>query len=121
MAKPNEKKTREELIAEISELRRRLAKDRPPADSSQPRSERKPLLTSIELIPDFDVLEAQGINLSKSGIAFAIDQPLWFEMRFKHQGVLRHHRARLVWLKDEGGSHSRLGLELIDFDPPEEW
>jgi hypothetical protein len=111
MAKADIDKSKQELIEELKELRGRLAgRDR--SDQLKARSRRVPLEAEIELIADFDLLQATGINISETGIAFESAQPLFFEMRFKHQGRLHHQRARLVWMKSGEQGQSRLGLEF---------
>ena len=77
------------------------------------RSERKDLLTHIEFITDFDIVEARGINISEGGISFELYEDLPFEMRFTMDGKLHEHRANLVWVKRIPGGGFRFGLSFI--------
>lgn len=119
MSKPDQHKTREELVAEISALRERLDGGGKKEQKAQ-RSERVPLRTSIELIADFDLLKVSGMNLSQTGIGFETDEPLMFEMRFTHGDQVHEHRAKLVWMQRGDDGVSRLGLEFAGpLDDPE--
>lgn len=108
------RRAREEVLAEMARLRQRLAELEREA-GPDPRSSREKLQTAIEFIGDFDVVQAEGIDLSPGGIGFELGQPLLFEMRFTFGGQARQHRAHLVWMKllDEGGC--RCGFK---FDNP---
>ncbi|MCC7265375.1 MAG: PilZ domain-containing protein [Candidatus Latescibacteria bacterium] len=107
-------RTREEVMAEIGALRQRLAELQREA-GPDPRTDRAELQTAIEFIGDFDVLQAEGVDLSEGGIGFELRHPLFFEMHFTFDGRARQHRAHLVWMKltDEGGC--RCGFK---FDAP---
>lgn len=108
-------RTREEVTAEISALRQRLAELEREA-GPDPRTQRAELQTAIEFIGDFDVLQAEGVDLSEGGIGFELRQPLPFEMRFVFDGRPRQHRAHLVWMKLTEGGGCRCGFK---FDLPE--
>ena len=108
-------KTKKELLAEIKALHQRLAAaEKAAADEGDQRTQRERLQTSIEFIADFDVLAAEGINLSPGGICFELREPLPFEMRFTLTGRTRQHRAYLAWMKllPEGGC--RCGFKFVD-------
>ena len=85
--------------------------------TEQPRrAQRRELDAEIEFIGDFDVVSARGVDISKSGICFEMEEGFPFEMQFRRDGEKHRHRARLVWMKRlEDGSY-RFGFEFI---PPE--
>lgn len=117
MAKADIDKSRQELMDEIAELRTRLARaGQEPDQETKSRSLRVPLETEIELIADFDLLQARGVNLSETGIAFQTVHPLFFEMRFQYQGRVRRERARLVWMQTGQKGQSLLGLEFSQLE-----
>jgi len=106
----DDEKTRAELVAELAELRQRMGRlERqlarcqgedgflPAAPAERP--ERTEMPTHVHVIPDFDIVEAEGINISDGGICFAIDEDLPFELRFELGGEQHMHRAHLVWVK----------------------
>ena len=82
-------------------------------DSWARRSERLPVQTEVEFITDFDIVQAESIDLSDNGICFETRGPLPFEMCLEWEGEKRRYRAHLVWMKQlpEGGA--RLGLQFI--------
>ena len=77
------------------------------------RSERKNLLTHIEFITEFDIVEARGVNISEGGISFETYEDLPFAMRFDMDGIRHEHRANLVWVKRIPGGGFRFGLKFI--------
>jgi hypothetical protein len=120
-------KTKAQLIEELEATRRQLTKleselaQKGGVSENQnktvaPRAIRKEIQTSIEFIADFDIIEAKGINLSRGGICFELDEDLPFEMQFTLAGAIHRHRAHLIWVKrlPEGGY--RFGLKFV---PPE--
>jgi hypothetical protein len=68
----------------------------------------------IESIADFDLIRAHGVNLSETGIAFEVDQPPAFEMRFKMEGRVRTHGAQLMWMKRQPEGNYRFGFRFYD-------
>ena len=105
----DEKKTKEELIAELQELRSRLND----ADSSGTRSQRKQLNAEIKFIGDFGMIQAEGVNLSETGICFEVEGNIPFEMEFEIDGELHEHRARLVWMSRVEQARCKLGFEFM--------
>ena len=118
-----------DLLNELQELRRRITsveerislveEERGTTEQAQPRSERLPLSARIEFIGDFDLLEAEGVDQSETGICFELGRPLPFDMQFMTDGELVSRRARLIWVKQLEGGRSRLGLRFIDPDDPD--
>jgi len=118
-----------ELLAELQELRRRIVQveerislveeERKDEEDVRQRSARLPLSARIEFIGDFDLLEAEGIDQSETGICFELGRPLPFDMQFVREGDLISRRARLIWVKQLEGGRSRLGLRFVDPDDPD--
>jgi hypothetical protein len=90
------KLSKEELIAGMRELMNRLVDNHTNSQAVRERAARAEFSSDIEFIFDVDVLEARGINISETGIAFSVEQGLPVELKFKHQGKDHHYRARLV-------------------------
>ena len=87
------KKTKAQLIAELAELKNRLAElTGKPSDettkttettNSHPRSTRNEIETTIQLIGDFGLVEAKGLDLSDGGIGFELEDDIPFDMEFE--------------------------------------
>lgn len=120
-----QEKSKEELLElltaarnENAKLRKELELVSPKKNEEQPVEPRAPrfsINTPIEFIGDFDILEAEGVNLSDSGICFEVPQPLCFEMQFRVNDKMHSHRAQLIWVRQEENGHSRLGLEFVPY------
>jgi hypothetical protein len=82
------------------------------------RATRTPMHTGIEFIGDFDLLEAEGVDISETGICFELHNPLPFDMQFMQNDELVCRRARLIWVKQLENERSRLGLRFVDPDDP---
>ena len=80
------------------------------------RASRRPLNSEIELIGDFDILEAEGVDISDSGICFELRKQLFFDMRFVQGSSLVEKRARLVWVKQTDDGRPRLGFHFEEPD-----
>lgn len=81
------------------------------------RSQRSDLNANIEFIGDFDVVQAQGIDLSEGGICFGTADGLPFEMRFELEGEVHQHRAHLIWMKQQEDGTYRFGLKFVPSQP----
>lgn len=119
------KKTKKELIAELSGLRRKVlqleknsaGRSTVTSDSleNKPlRAARKRIKTDIEFIGDFDIIKAKGVDISVGGICFRISGNLPFEMRFKEDEKTVIKRAHLIWLKHLKQGGYKLGLKFVD-------
>jgi len=119
-----------EILAELTGLRSKVRaleerlslveEERGDIDESvKIRAARKPMQASIEFIGDFDLLEAEGIDISETGICFELPKPLPFDMQFMQNGKLISRRARLIWVKQLDGERSRLGLRFVKPDDPD--
>jgi hypothetical protein len=102
----------ERLRDKTALLEARLSeKARPP----HPRQPRKEIDADIEFIADFDVVHAEGIDLSEGGICFEVNRDLPFEMQFELEGERHEKRANLVWVRRRNDGRIRLGFR---FAPP---
>ena len=112
----DEDKTKEQLISELRDLRRQLS---PPTDETEAtsadhdqRSKRRPTQTPIAFVANFELVHAQGVDVSDSGICFETSEDLQFEMEFEVDGVSHQHTAHLVWMRKTPPNRSRWGFEL---------
>ena len=80
---------------------------------SAPRPRRDELHTNVEFIADFDLIQAQGIDLSEGGVSFGTSEGLPFEMRFELDGQVHQQRARLIWMKQQEDGTFQYGLKFI--------
>jgi len=113
-------KDKEQLIAEIRELRDRLAHfegEIKKGDESPLRLQRNELQTEIQFIGDFGLLRARGVDLSAGGICFEVDEDIPFDMEFELDDATHQHRARLVWMKRLPNGRSRFGFEFTSTPP----
>lgn len=118
----DEEKTKETLIEELKSLRQTIKQqggttDETPHQQAEKRQQRIPIKTRIEFIGDFDILEAQSVNISDGGICFHISSDLPFELRYEQEGIIHHQRAHLVWVKKSEGRGYLLGLKFTDPEP----
>jgi hypothetical protein len=109
---------KQELIGELQELRlqvqnlEKLMSVMAKGGGIQPRAPRRPLDSEIEMIGDFDIIEAEGVDISDSGICFDLKKPLYFFMRFTYNGAIVERYARLIWVKQNNNGYSRLGFQF---------
>ena len=87
---------KDQLIQEVLRLRDLLGQAESVSAAPAQRAVREEFNSSIEFIFDVDVLEAKGLNISTTGVAFTLDHALPVELRFERQGRTYHYRARLV-------------------------
>ena len=115
-------KSKAQLIEELQTLRHRLAQsetdEKEPAPPSEKvtssRAQRNELQTSIKFIPDFGLVNAQGVDVSDGGICFEINEGILFEMEFNYEGKEHQHRAKMVWMKELENGNSRFGFSFIE-------
>ena len=121
------KRFRREVLSEIQELRDCVKQLEENVTTKlegrikplKERAPRQPLHSKIELVGDFDILEAEGVDISESGICFELKTPLYFDMRFvcDEDGTCVEKCARLIWVKQEGKGRSRLGFSFVEKEP----
>ncbi|MBN1521731.1 MAG: PilZ domain-containing protein [Candidatus Aureabacteria bacterium] len=104
-------KTKTQLIQELDILRQRLVSQSQVGLARPPRVD---FDANIELKCDFELIEAQGINLSQYGLCFELKAPLTFNMRFEFEDEVHKRTAELVWVKKFPGGKYRFGLKFAD-------
>jgi hypothetical protein len=82
----------------------------------RPRAKRKELQSPVEFIGDFDIVHADGINISDDGVSFEVKRPLPIEMHYLEDGVQKRRRAHLVWMKHLPEKGYRFGLKFVTTD-----
>lgn len=80
---------------------------------SQRRSERVDLEANVEFFLDADIIEAEMVDVSQTGMCFSSSQPLLLEMRITMQGAMEERRAKLVWAQTDQSGKLRIGLEFV--------
>ena len=114
-------KSKEQLIDELQDLRARLAdlepagpseKEAQSSGTEQSRYPRNDIEAPIVFIGGFNLIYAQGLNLSQGGVCFEISEHLPFEMEFDLGGEVHKHAANLIWMNRLPTGRSRLGLEF---------
>lgn len=103
---------KEQLIQEVLRLRGLLGQSKGNAPAPAQRAPREEFSSRIEFIFDVDVLEAKGLNISATGVAFTLDQALPVELRFEHQGQMHFYRARLVRIQSQENGGYLMALEF---------
>ena len=73
---------------------------------------RKDLKTKVEFIVDGDIITAESVNISETGIRFATEKPIKIRMRFEKNGEIKEELAELVWAKQDEKETS-YGLSFI--------
>ena len=109
--------TREQLLSEVRRLRARQGENRPSpcdadAEEKVSRAVRKELSTTVEFIFDLDVVEARGLNISDTGIAFVVDQPPPVELRFRQGDEDHQYKAELVRTQSDPKGGFLMGLRF---------
>ncbi|ERP39385.1 PilZ domain-containing protein [Chitinivibrio alkaliphilus] len=85
-------------------------------NNTQDRAPRKKLDRPVEFIIDADVIAAQGLNISETGISFETEEPITIVMRLKDRDK-SEYRAELIWAqKNEAGAMS-YGLRFLGSEP----
>ena len=111
----DEDKTKQQLISELHDVRQQLSSTEDEtvsadADRDQ-RSARRPTQTPIAFVANFELVHAQGVDVSESGICFETSEDLQFEMEFEVDGVSHQPTAHLVWMRKTATDRSRWGLK----------
>ena len=132
----DESKSQFELIQELEDLRSqvadlrsqvegqegKLADQRPDQDRDQedaaaaPRSRRRDLQTQIQVLGDFSMLQARGVNVSDDGICFELMYDLPFEIQFDVDGQMRQYRAHLMWMRQLSDGRNQFGFKFVASD-----
>jgi len=82
-------------------------------DNDQRIAPRLPIKTKVEFIVDADIIDAESVNISMSGIRFDTQEPIPILMRLEKDGVLHEHRAHLVWAQNKAGAGMTYGFQFV--------
>ncbi len=113
--------TTQHLLEEMERLRERVAElqerlDGDPGET-QRRAIRRPFAVQLRFIMDFDIATGQALDLSDTGMAINVEEPMPFALRYEDQGELVTKYANLVYAASEPGGGHRLGFEFAEPDP----
>ncbi len=105
------------LEADIFLLKNQLKKVKSQTQQCERGLQRLPrtkFSTDIEFAGAFDIIEAEGVNISEGGICFEIGMPLVFDMQFEKEGDMISRRASLMWVEKREESGFYVGLKFND-------
>lgn len=75
---------------------------------------RKKLHTEVEFYVDADIIKADSLDVSDTGIKFETDDPIKVRMRVDMEnGESEEHEAILVWAQKEDNGLTTYGLHYI--------
>lgn len=78
---------------------------------------RKKLYTEVEFYVDADIIKANSIDVSDTGIKFETDDPIKVRMRVDMgNGEFDEHEAELVWAQKDADGLTTYGLHYIPDD-----
>lgn len=80
------------------------------------RIPRKQVQGKVELLIDDEVLNAEAVNISDSGICIESSKPLSFQIMLNQEGGIKRYQAHLVWSKTDQNGKISYGLCLEDDD-----
>ena len=69
--------------------------------------------TPIAFVANFDLVHAQGVDVSDSGICFETSEDLQFELEFETEGQAHQYTADLAWMQKVESGNSRWGFRLV--------
>lgn len=72
------------------------------AGTDKRRAERWPLSAPAQFIVQQDVVEAESVDISETGVRISTSEPLNICVRVEEEGRLAERYARLVWARKEG-------------------
>ena len=81
-------------------------------------SERTVVQAQIEFFVNADIVSAQSVDMSETGLRFDTEEPLKIHMRMKIDGEVHDREARFVWAAKNPDGTMTYGLEYIP-DPQE--
>ena len=75
---------------------------------------RKKLHTGVEFYVDADIIKADSIDLSETGIKFETNEPIKIRMRVDvGDGEYQENQAELVWAQKDEDGYTTYGLHFI--------
>jgi hypothetical protein len=82
-------------------------------DNDKRIAPRLPIQTKVEFIVDADIINAESVNISTTGIRFDTQEPIPILMRLEKDGVLYENRAHLVWAQSKADSGMTYGFQFV--------
>ena len=107
------------LRKEVAELQAQLAAYHCLEENTirvAPREERDELGSDVELIGDFDALQAEGVDISQGGLCLEVGDPLPFDIKLHAEGQEHIYRGNMVWMKSLADGSYRLGFNFVRTD-----
>jgi len=81
---------------------------------------REPIKTRVEFFVDADIIDAESVNISSTGIRFDTQDPIPIQMRLEKDGILYENRAHLVWAQRKSDGGMTYGFEFVAQDEEKE-
>lgn len=119
---PDQTRSADEVVGlrlRVAELERELAASRAVEERALhlgPRQERESLAGSVEIMGDFQALQAQGVDVSKGGICLEVGKPIPFDIKLTAEGEEQVYRGNMAWMKSLADGSYRLGFRFV---PPD--
>jgi hypothetical protein len=82
-------------------------------DNDKRISPRKPIKTRVEFFIDADIIDAESVNISSTGIRFDTQEPIPIQMRLEKDGVVHENRAHLVWAQSKNAGGMTYGFQFV--------
>jgi hypothetical protein len=83
-------------------------------------AKRLPIKTRVEFFVDADIIDAESVNISSSGIRFDTGNPIPIQMRLEKDGILYENRAHLVWAQSKKDGGMTYGFQFVPKDEEKE-
>jgi hypothetical protein len=82
--------------------------------NEQRKTERFEYPVNIEFYLDADIIGAECVDISQTGMCFNTAEGFVLQMRIEAPEGYEDRRARIVWAKPLPGGGTRFGLEFVD-------
>jgi hypothetical protein len=89
-------------------------------DNDKRIARRVPIKTKVEFFVDADIIDAESVNISNTGIRFDTHEPIPIQMRLEKDGILYENRAHLVWAQSKNDSGMTYGFQFVPRDTDKE-
>ncbi len=76
--------------------------------------ERFDIPARIEFYVDADIIMADSLDISQSGLSFVTDKAMEVDMRLNVDGNLEERRAKILWAQKTDDGKVRYGLEFVN-------
>jgi hypothetical protein len=89
-------------------------------DSDLRAETRIPIKTRVEFFVDADIIDAESVNISSSGIRFDTQTPIPIQMRLEKDGIMFENSAQLVWAQCKSDGGMTYGFQFVPKDGSED-